>query len=98
MSSQEEKRSRRVVRMVAGVAAAVLPAALVLVGGASAGAATGCRVDYKVTNQWQGGFGAEVVVTNLGDRLDGWALKWDFTAGSGSSRGGTGRSASPGAR
>uniref|UniRef100_UPI0031DF95B9 pectate lyase family protein n=1 Tax=Saccharothrix mutabilis TaxID=33921 RepID=UPI0031DF95B9 len=68
-------------RIVAGVAAAVLPAALVLVGGASAGAATGCRVDYKVTNQWQGGFGAEVVVTNLGDRLDGWALKWDFTAG-----------------
>ncbi|MEJ2852328.1 MULTISPECIES: pectate lyase family protein [unclassified Saccharothrix] len=50
-------------------------------GGASAGAATACRVDYKVTNQWQGGFGAEVVVTNLGDRLDGWTLKWDFGAG-----------------
>ncbi|MGW0564969.1 cellulase family glycosylhydrolase [Streptomyces sp. NPDC003016] len=39
-------------------------------------AATGCRVDYTVTNQWQGGFQAGVKVTNLGDPLSGWTLKF----------------------
>ncbi|MET8122103.1 cellulose binding domain-containing protein [Micromonospora sp. NPDC005291] len=44
-------------------------------------AAAGCRVDYQVTNQWQGGFGANVTVTNLGDPVTGWALTWSYTAG-----------------
>ncbi|MFI1197117.1 cellulose binding domain-containing protein [Micromonospora sp. NPDC020750] len=44
-------------------------------------AASGCRVDYQVTNQWSGGFGANVTVTNLGDPLTGWTLTWSFTAG-----------------
>ncbi|MFI5916025.1 pectinesterase family protein [Dactylosporangium sp. NPDC051541] len=46
-----------------------------------ASAAAGCRVDYKVTNQWQGGFGADVTVTNLGDPVNGWTLTWTYTAG-----------------
>ena len=29
---------------------------------------SGCRVDYTVTNQWPGGFGADVTITNLGRR------------------------------
>ena len=33
----------------------------------AAHAATGCRVDYSVTNQWPGGFGANVSITNLGE-------------------------------
>ncbi|MFH8798658.1 cellulase family glycosylhydrolase [Streptomyces sp. NPDC017936] len=37
-------------------------------------AATGCRVDYTVTSQWQGGFQAAVKITNLGDPLTGWTL------------------------
>jgi beta-xylosidase len=44
-------------------------------------AAPGCRVTYTVTNQWQGGFGASVTVTNLGDPVSGWNLTWSFTAG-----------------
>jgi beta-xylosidase len=44
-------------------------------------AATGCRVTYTVTNQWQGGFGASVTVTNLGDPVAGWNLTWSFPAG-----------------
>lgn len=44
-------------------------------------AAAGCRVDYQVTNQWQGGFGANVTVTNLGDPISGWALTWSYAAG-----------------
>jgi beta-xylosidase len=48
---------------------------------ARAEAATGCRVAYTVTNQWQGGFGASVTVTNLGDPVNGWNLTWSFAAG-----------------
>lgn len=44
-------------------------------------AATGCRVSYTVTNQWPGGFGTNVNVTNLGDPIDGWHLEWTFAAG-----------------
>ncbi|GIJ31867.1 rhamnogalacturonan lyase family protein [Micromonospora sediminimaris] len=44
-------------------------------------AAAGCRVDYRVTNQWTGGFGADVTVTNLGDPVNGWTLVWSYAAG-----------------
>ncbi|MFG2041079.1 cellulose binding domain-containing protein [Dactylosporangium sp. NPDC048998] len=47
----------------------------------AAAAAAGCRVTYTVTNQWQGGFGANVDVTNLGDPINGWALTWTFASG-----------------
>ncbi|QOC91143.1 rhamnogalacturonan lyase family protein [Micromonospora craniellae] len=43
-------------------------------------AAAGCRVDYRVTNQWSGGFGADVTVTNLGDPLTGWTVTWTWPA------------------
>jgi pectin methylesterase-like acyl-CoA thioesterase len=48
---------------------------------APAQAAAGCRVDYKITSQWTGGFGGDMTVTNLGDTLNGWTLTWSFTAG-----------------
>ncbi|WP_433517913.1 arabinofuranosidase catalytic domain-containing protein [Nonomuraea sp. CA-143628] len=44
-------------------------------------AAAGCQVAYTVTNQWSGGFGANVSVTNLGDPINGWKLTWTFPAG-----------------
>ncbi|MGI5242398.1 cellulose binding domain-containing protein [Dactylosporangium sp. CA-139066] len=44
-------------------------------------AAAGCRVTYTVTNQWQGGFGANVDITNLGDPVNGWALTWTYASG-----------------
>src|SRR3954449_4681398 len=52
-----------------------------VVSATAAQAATGCRVDYAVTNQWQGGFGANVTVTNLGDAVSSWRLTWTFSAG-----------------
>ncbi|GAA2623776.1 hypothetical protein Adu01nite_70520 [Paractinoplanes durhamensis] len=55
----------------AGVAAA-LPAGA---------AAAGCSVAYAVSSQWQGGFGADVAITNLGDPLSSWTLTWSFGAG-----------------
>ncbi|MBE3016201.1 cellulose binding domain-containing protein, partial [Microbispora sp. NEAU-D428] len=61
-----------------------MAAALSVLGVVTAGsarAAAGCRVAYTVTNQWQGGFGANVDVVNLGDPVDGWRLTWSFPAG-----------------
>ncbi|MBO4275968.1 cellulose-binding domain-containing protein, partial [Microbispora triticiradicis] len=72
---------RRAATMIAS-AAAVLAGALTWVVGASpAGAATGCAVTYRITNQWTGGFGADVTVTNLGDTINGWTLTWTFSSG-----------------
>jgi hypothetical protein len=47
----------------------------------TAQAAVGCRVTYTVTNQWQGGFGANVVIDNVGDPVTSWRLTWTFAAG-----------------
>jgi Glycosyl hydrolase family 62/Cellulose binding domain len=64
---------------LASSAAALAAAAIVLPGSASA--AAGCRVDYTISSQWQGGFGANVSVTNLGDPMSSWTLTWSFGAG-----------------
>ncbi|MFF5115200.1 cellulose binding domain-containing protein [Streptosporangium sp. NPDC000509] len=48
---------------------------------ASVSAAPGCQVAYSVASQWGDGFGASVTITNLGDPLNGWQLKWSFAAG-----------------
>jgi endoglucanase len=54
----------------AGLATAVLPQA--------SAAAAGCRVDYSIVSQWQGGFQGDVKITNLGDPVTGWSLGFDF--------------------
>ncbi len=59
----------------------VVGAATAVVVAPTAYAAAGCRVDYRVTAEWPGGFGADVSVTNLGDTLNGWQLVWTFGAG-----------------
>ncbi|XVS67513.1 cellulose binding domain-containing protein [Actinosynnema sp. CA-299493] len=65
------------VRMVAAAAAiSALTGGLAVAGVASA--APGCEVDYAVQNKWQGGFTANVTITNLGDPVDGWRLAWAF--------------------
>jgi GH35 family endo-1,4-beta-xylanase len=40
-----------------------------------------CAVDYRVQNQWPGGFTANVTITNAGPAIDGWTLQWDFPDG-----------------
>jgi hypothetical protein len=59
----------------------VLAAAGISFVATSAQAASGCRVDYSVTNEWTGGFGANVSVTNLGAPVTSWQLSWAFTGG-----------------
>ncbi|MDG4757001.1 cellulose binding domain-containing protein [Micromonospora sp. WMMD710] len=70
---------QRLIVLAASTAAAVVAGTVGAV--VASAAAVGCRVDYQVTNQWQGGFGANVTVTNLGDPLNGWALTWSYAAG-----------------
>ncbi|MDQ0375019.1 glycoside hydrolase family 6 protein [Cellulomonas humilata] len=67
-------------------ATALLAAAAIAVGGLTAAAtaaqaAPGCKVEYKITNQWGGGYGADVTITNLGDPVSSWNVGWTFTAG-----------------
>ncbi|MET9438833.1 cellulose binding domain-containing protein [Streptomyces sp. NPDC006551] len=41
-----------------------------------------CKVAYKITGQWQGGFQADVTVTNTGSSAwNGWRLAWTFPHG-----------------
>ncbi|ADU10251.1 MULTISPECIES: cellulose binding domain-containing protein [Micromonospora] len=56
-------------------------AALAALGAVTAQAAAGCRVDYRVSSEWSGGFNADVTITNLGDAVNGWRLAWTFPAG-----------------
>ncbi|RIV39238.1 glycosyl hydrolase [Micromonospora radicis] len=44
-------------------------------------AAVGCAVRYAVSAQWQGGFNADVTITNLGDPVSSWRLVWSYGAG-----------------
>ncbi|MFI5839607.1 non-reducing end alpha-L-arabinofuranosidase family hydrolase [Catenuloplanes sp. NPDC051500] len=73
-------RNRSVRAGLASAAGALLASAAVVVAMPADAAAAGCSVAYTVSSQWQGGFGANVAITNLGDPLDGWTLTWTFGA------------------
>src|SRR6186713_2356566 len=76
-----EMAPRRTRRLLAVVLAAGLGATLSVMTMTAHAAAAGCQVSYTVSSQWQGGFGASVAVTNLGDPINGWTLRWSFGAG-----------------
>ncbi|GIM97337.1 non-reducing end alpha-L-arabinofuranosidase family hydrolase [Paractinoplanes toevensis] len=66
---------------LASAAAALVASAAVVVALPAGAAVAGCSVNYAVSSQWQGGFGASVSITNLGDPLSGWTLTWSYGAG-----------------
>ncbi|MGI5246622.1 cellulose binding domain-containing protein [Dactylosporangium sp. CA-139066] len=72
---------RRTLALSAGAAVAIAAVGANIVTALPASAASGCRVAYQVTNQWPGGFGASVTITNLGDPISAWTLVWSYTAG-----------------
>ncbi|MEU5784515.1 cellulose binding domain-containing protein [Micromonospora lupini] len=75
-------RRRRVTNAALVSAGAVLLASTAVALAAPAGAAAaGCGVNYAVSSQWQGGFGANVTITNLGDAVGSWTLTWSYSAG-----------------
>ncbi|GHH29108.1 cellulase family glycosylhydrolase [Lentzea cavernae] len=70
---------RRVAALAAAFVSVAASVGLAVV--APAAAAPGCKVDYAVPSQWQNGFTANVSVTNLGERVDGWRLTWTWPSG-----------------
>jgi hypothetical protein len=72
-------RATKVGLVSAGVA--LLASATAVVAMPAGAAAAGCSVNYAVSSQWQGGFGANVSITNLGDPLTSWTLTWSFSTG-----------------
>ncbi|MFC8847975.1 MULTISPECIES: cellulase family glycosylhydrolase [unclassified Micromonospora] len=79
MSSQHLGKTRRRIGLVAAAVATLMTAGTMVAGNAQA--AAGCQVTYAVPSQWQGGFTADVKVTNLGDAINGWSLGWTFPSG-----------------
>ena len=73
-------RSRRTNVAVASAGAVLLGSAALAVTLPASAAAAGCSVNYTAT-QWQGGFGANVSIKNLGDALSSWSLTWTYGAG-----------------
>ena len=73
-------RTRKRATVLAATAALVAGVGVANVVSAQA-ASAGCQVSYSVSSQWPGGFSGNVSVTNLGDPVTSWTLKWSFTAG-----------------
>ncbi|MGW0218608.1 cellulose binding domain-containing protein, partial [Micromonospora chokoriensis] len=74
-------RSRRANTALMSVGAVLLASTAVALAAPAGAAAAGCSVNYSVSSQWQGGFGANLVVTNLGDAVSSWTLTWSYSAG-----------------
>ncbi|GIH20966.1 pectate lyase [Rugosimonospora africana] len=74
-------RRRRIALLGGALAASTALAAAAVTTVSAQAAAAGCRVAYSVTSQWPGGFTGSLAITNLGDPLTAWTLKFSFTAG-----------------
>jgi glucuronoarabinoxylan endo-1,4-beta-xylanase len=75
------RKSRAATAALVSAGVTLLASAAVAVALPAGAAAAGCSVAYTVSSQWQGGFGAEVALTNLGDPLTSWTLTWSYGAG-----------------
>jgi len=67
---------RRKIALMSAAALVATTGAVVIAN--SAFAAAGCSAKYTITNEWSGGFGASVDVTNLGSAVTSWTVGWDF--------------------
>ena len=72
---------KRIAVAMAGATALTVVAVSAATTMSAQAAAAGCNVTYQVASQWQGGFGANVTVQNLGDPLTSWTVRWSYSAG-----------------
>ena len=91
------KRPTALTRVIAAAAVLVSGGVVGAVAAAPASAAASCAVTQKVVSQWNTGYTGEVTVKTAGERIDGWALTWSFTAGERLSQGWMGDFTSSGA-
>jgi hypothetical protein len=73
------KRRLRTALLAAAGAVAVAAGATTAV--VAYAASTGCTVSYTVRSQWSTGFSANVAITNVGDPVRGWTVRWTYAAG-----------------
>jgi cellulose 1,4-beta-cellobiosidase len=71
-------RSRTAILAALALVAGASGTALAVVPGDVGIAAVPCTVDYKVQNQWDTGFTANVTVTNNSAAKSSWAVKWSY--------------------
>ena len=71
-------RHPRLRRVLAASAAFLIGGGTVVIAATQANAATGCRVNYTISTQWNVGFTANLTLTNLGDPITSWNLRWTF--------------------
>ena len=74
------RRTRRL--LLAGAAAVtVASAAFATTMVANAATSSSCRVRYSISNETTSTFSAKITITNLGNPVTPWTLKWSFTGG-----------------
>ncbi|WP_443053592.1 cellulose-binding domain-containing protein [Streptomyces sp. NBC_00285] len=78
MTSLRVRRHRHRLPLWALVLTVVAVALPTIATSRAQGAATGCTITYT-TNEWSGGFTAQIRVTNLGAALSGWRLEWTYS-------------------
>ena len=71
---------RKSLTAVAAIAVAMVAMMAAISHASAANASAGCRVNYVVTSEWTGGFHADIAITNLGDPVNGWTLRFAFPA------------------
>ena len=81
---QIHHRGRRLAKAATVVTASV-GVLLSITSHPAAAAGPACTVVYTSppAYNWDGGFQADIALTNNGGPIDGWVLKWQFTAGQG---------------
>jgi len=66
----------------AGTSAASAQASATTPASSGGGGGAACTIDYTISSQWQGGFGAAIAINNTGSTaLSGWTLTWSFANG-----------------
>lgn len=71
-------RTRTAMLAALALVAGASGTALAVVPGDVGAAAVPCTVDYKVQNQWDTGFTANVTVTNNSAAKSSWSVKWSY--------------------
>ncbi len=74
-------RTRRILSGLAALALSAAGLGASAVTATPASAATGCSVSYTVPSQWNTGFTANIVITNLGSPLTSWNLGYSYANG-----------------
>src|SRR3954451_14124966 len=78
LASKERIMNRRTVLAASGAVGLLAAAGMTALTLPASAATTGCSVTYSLQSQWQGGFVANLNVTNLGSAVSSWTLTFAF--------------------